>query len=205
MKMRPAPMAGSATRRSARTAGIRRPRRPRRPAPARPMQRRRRAEAGHAPCAPCPASRAETAASVMPGISPASTRRATARPMAPRPAMPSFESGRCCGHVSPAIAWRQHSRRGSAAALRYSAAARSRIRRTSSLRPAAMAQSRNNCASTSCWAWLPPRRCMPPSAGRIRSQARPGCALGARQDGLADRQHAVAHERGVDAPSPRST
>ena len=43
---------------------------------------------------------------------------------------------------------------------------------TSSGAPRLTAQSRNSCKSTSCCAWLPPRRYMPSSAGRITSQAR---------------------------------
>src|SRR5436190_2195821 len=52
------------------------------------------------------------------------------------------------------------------------AATRARIRRMSSARPAFTAESRKSWLSTSCCAWLPPRRCMSSSTGRIRSTAR---------------------------------
>ena len=52
---------------------------------------------------------------------------------------------------------------------------RSSISRTSPALSAFSAASRKSCSSTSCWAWLPPSRYMPPSAGRIsRDRARHG-------------------------------
>ena len=81
------------------------------------------------------------------------------------------------------------------------AAARSSARPTSVSSPALSAASTKSCSSTSCCAWLPPSRCMPPSAGRMRAAAsacRPArCATSASEIGRAKSRTMGASVPGV--------
>ena len=132
--------------------------------------------------------------SAMPGTAPASMR-GRRRGRWRRGRRCRVSSGRHVHHVSVQQLQRvAHSPRASPAAP-DGGGARRRSARDVVLAARLTAQSRKSCSSTSCWAWLPPRRCMPASAGRIRSQARAGSPLARARIASHDRQRIVAHQR----------
>ena len=190
------------SRRTAPTAGIRRSRRLASARAARSMQRRRRPEAASVVRRALSSSRTDAAAN--------RDARHVARVDAPRNReADGAESGDAelqvsaiSGHVA-SRQWSAHVRDSVGIAWRRSAAPGPVAQRASTISASIVAASRGRAPrnpETAAPARPAARGCRradacSPSAGRIRSQARAGVTLGAREHGLGDRQRAVAHQK----------